>query len=174
MIMDDDVADLERRWHASALDRSGTIHTLVRRHPGWHEMPRAVVIDVETGILGDRWCLRQARDRDAQVTLIGRRVAALLAGDDRARWHIPGDNLVVDLDLSVGALPANARIRCGTVVLEISPKPHTGCDLFRQRLGDAALRWVNARDHRDRRLRGVNARVIAGGTLHLHDRFAHR
>jgi MOSC domain-containing protein YiiM len=168
----DAVAELERRWRASELATAGTIHLIVRRRaPGLHDQPGAAVLSPQHGVLGDRWGQTAARPLEAQVTLIERRVVALVAGD-RSRWHLPGDNLVVDLDLSTAALPTGARLVAGDVVLEITAKPHAGCDKFRERFGDAALRWVNDRERRDRRLRGAHARVVAGGVLRRGDRLA--
>jgi MOSC domain-containing protein YiiM len=161
--------DLERRWRATPLAISGAIRCLVRRTaPGVHDTPAAIVVAPDRGVVGDRWAAGAAPHPEAQVTLIERRVVELLAGPPD-RWHVPGDNLVVDLDLSAAALPIGARLACGDAVLEITAKPHAGCDKFRERLGDHALRWVNDRTRRDRRLRGVHARVLAGGTLRLRD-----
>lgn len=158
--------ELTRRWPTLPLATSGTIHTLVRRLGGGvHDTPDAITLSPVTGIVGDRWASAGAkRHPEAQVTLMERRVVDLLTGHP-SRWHVPGDNLVVDLDLSFAALPVGARLACGEVVLEITAKPHAGCDKFRARLGDDALRWVNAREHRALRLRGVNARILVGGTL---------
>lgn len=162
--------ELEQRWRCEPLRTDGTIHTLViRRGDGAHATPSAITLHEELGVLGDRWSHGPRRNLEAQVTLIERRIAAVLAGPPH-RWHVPGDNLVVDLDLSHAALPTGARIACGRVVLEITEKPHNGCDKFRARLGDDALRWVNARDHRGDRLRGLHARVLRGGVLRVGDR----
>ena len=165
-----EVDELERRWRASPIGTSGTIHLLVRRiGSGAHELPRAVELGRERGLIGDRWARGKIAPRDAQVSMIERRVADLVAGDP-GRRHLTGDNLVVDLDLSMAALPVGARLAASDVVLEITALGHTGCATFRSRLGDAALRWVNGRDRRARRLRGVYARIVRGGVLHLRDR----
>ncbi len=162
--------ELEQRWRCAPLQNDGTIHTLViRLGDGAHETPGAITLHEELGVLGDRWYRAPKRTIEAQVTLIERRVAAILAGAPE-RWHVPGDNLVVDLDLSHAALPAGARIASGDVVLEITEKPHSGCDKFRARFGDDALRWVNQREHRGDRLRGLHVRVLRGGVLRVGDR----
>jgi hypothetical protein len=160
----------EQQWQRSPVVDDGTIHTLVvRSADGVHDRPAAITLHEECGVIGDRWLRHATRTIESQVTLIERRVAAVLTGA-RDRWHVPGDNLVVDLDLSAAALPIGARLAAGDAVLEITAKPHAGCDKFRARLGDHALRWVNDRTRRDRRLRGVHARVLVGGTLRLRDR----
>ena len=79
----------------------------------------------------------------------------------------PGDNFLVDLDLSDEALPVGTRLRLGEALLEVSPAPHTGCKTFRERFGLEALTWVN--DNRDRRLRGMNCRVLEAGAVAVGD-----
>jgi MOSC domain-containing protein YiiM len=51
----------------------------------------------------------------------------------------------------------------------VTDAPHTGCSNFSERFGQDALRWVNWRHWRERRLRGANARVIDGGTIRVGD-----
>jgi PAS domain S-box-containing protein len=94
--------------------------------------------------------------------------AAMLAGD-RERWGRAGDQLYVDLDLGEDNLPPGARLRIGSVVLEISAKPHRGCAKFAARFGADALRLVSSERGRAARLRGVNARVVTGGTARVGD-----
>jgi MOSC domain-containing protein YiiM len=88
---------------------------------------------------------------------------------DESRWALAGDQLLVDLDLSVGNLPAGARIRVGETELVISETPHTGCAKFSARFGSDALRWINSPLGRDLRMRGVNARVARGGAVQVGD-----
>ncbi len=166
-----DTDELDRRWRVAPLITSGTVHTLVRRlGGGLHDTPDAVVLHATMGIVGDRWGQAGVKRHPlAQVTIMERRVVDLLTGH-RARWHVPGDNVIADLDLSMAALPAGTRLRAGDAILEITAEPHAGCAKFRERLGDDALRWVNERAHRGRRLRGVNARILVGGTLRRGDR----
>lgn len=164
-----DALELERRWQTLPMATTGAIRCLVRRtSPGVHDTPQAVTVAPGRGVLGDRYSASAKRHYGAQITLIERRVVELLAGGPE-RWHVPGDNLVVDLDLSEAALPAGTRLGCGGAVLEVTPVPHAGCDKFRARLGDEAIRWVNDRHWRARRLRGIHARVLVGGTLRVGD-----
>ena len=57
------------------------------------------------------------------------RAVEAVAGD-RERWPLAGDQLYVDLDLSVDNLPAGTRLAIGEAVLEVTEEPHTGCDKF--------------------------------------------
>lgn len=131
-------------------------------------------LDVNGGLVGDSWATRPSRapDRapnlDAQVTLMNARVIALLAGD-RKRWPIAGDQLYVDLDLSLDNLPAGTRLQIGDAVLEVSALPHTGCAKFSARFGSEALRWVNTPIGRALNLRGIHARVVTPGQVRRGD-----
>ena len=49
------------------------------------------------------------------------RVAELIAGDG-VPLDAPGDNFLVDLDLSEEALPVGAHLRLGSALLEVSPR----------------------------------------------------
>jgi len=69
--------------------------------------------------------------------------------------------------VAVATLPVGTRLRLGSALLEVSPAPHTGCKKFRERFGLEALTWVN--DHRDRRLRGMNCRVLEAGAVAVGD-----
>ena len=166
-----DAEHFERAWLASPATDDGTIHALVvRRGGGVHDTPERITMTLDAGVVGDRWIDSEPRDPETQLTLIERRVAALVTGGAPGALHVPGDNLVVDLDLSAAALAIGARLRVGTALVEISAKPHTGCAKVRARVGDEALRWINARERRDLRLRGVHARIVEGGTVALGER----
>ena len=155
-------AGLDEIRHSPA-DR-GTVELIVRR-PAENE--REVVdeglLDLEHGLVGDRWRNGSAKP-DTQVTLMNARTIGLIAGS-RERWPLAGDQLYVDLDLGVDNLPPGARLAVGTAVLEITAEPHTGCAKFSARFGSDAIRFVNGADGRPLRLRGVNARVVEAGTV---------
>ena len=51
----------------------------------------------------------------------------------------------------------------------MTAKPHTGCAKFRSRFGDEALAFVNSPLGQELRLRGLNARVVASGTVRRGD-----
>jgi MOSC domain-containing protein YiiM len=103
------------------------------------------------------------------VTLMSSRVAALLAGEDRERWALAGDQLYVDLDLRAETLPAGSRLAVGFAVLEVTVLPHTGCAKFTRRFGPDAIRLVNSPEGRALRLRGANARVVEPGRIRRGD-----
>ena len=57
----------------------------------------------------------------------------------------------------------------GSAVLEVSKEPHTGCKKFVQRFGLDAMKFVNSPVGRELNLRGINARVVQSGVIHLGD-----
>jgi MOSC domain-containing protein YiiM len=126
-------------------------------------------LDPTEGLIGDRWRARNSKHGcDTQLTLMNSRAAALVAGP-RSRWALAGDQLFVDLDLSRANLPPGTRLSLGSAVVEITPTPHTGCGKFSRRFGVPALKLVNSPAGRELNLRGVNARVVRGGTVSTGD-----
>jgi hypothetical protein len=154
----------------------GTLEMIVAR-PG---TDLRVVLDqgelhVEDGLVGDDWKMRGSKSTpdgsahpEAQITLMNSRVIELLSGG-RESWPLAGDQLFVDLDLSVDNLPAGQRIAIGSAVLEITAMPHTGCDKFTARFGHDAIRFVNSKEGRAARRRGIYARVVQAGTIRAGD-----
>ena len=139
----------------------------VRREESVHECPERVRVS-EEGVDGDRWSQKADRDPERQVTLMNVQVAAIVAG--RAKpLHEPGDNFLVDLDLSIESLPAGTRLRMGTAELEVSAVPHTGCKKFSERFGIEALSWISHESNRHLRLRGINCRVVTAGWVAVGD-----
>jgi MOSC domain-containing protein YiiM len=103
-----------------------------------------------------------------QVTVMNARVAGLVAGGTD-RMPLAGDQLYVDLDLSVENLPPGSLYAVGQAVLQVSEAPHLGCAKFVERFGAEAMRFVNSRVGRQLRLRGMNARVLVPGTVRVGD-----
>jgi MOSC domain-containing protein YiiM len=154
---------------APAID--GTVELVVRRPAeGEREVLEEGVLDVASGLVGDDWSDRNVRrgrpsDPATQLTLMNARVIALLAGGDRDRWALAGDQLYVDLDLSHENLPPGTRLQVGTALIEVTDQLHTGCAKFTERYGSAAIRFVNGKAGRPYRLRGMYARVVESGTV---------
>jgi MOSC domain-containing protein YiiM len=100
---------------------------------------------------------------------MGARVIDLFAGGDRAAWPLAGDQLYVDLDLSLDNLPAGARLAIGEALVKVTEPPHTGCAKFSARFGSEALRLANSPEGRALRLRGLHVRVIEPGVVRAGD-----
>jgi hypothetical protein len=147
----------------------GTLELIVRRPV---ENEREVLdegqLDLQVGLVGDRWHLGSSPTNDAQLTLMNARLAGVVAGE-RERWPLAGDQLYVDFDLSVDNVPAGTRLTIGEAVIELTEVPHTGCAKFSARFGTEALKFVNKSPGRELRLRGANARVVTPGTVRRGD-----
>lgn len=130
------------------------------------EIAAEAMLDRVAGLAGDNWlgCGSTgtpdgSADPQRQVTVMNVRVAALVAGG-MDRVPLAGDQLYVDLDLSVGNLPAGSLLAVGQAVLQVSELPYLGCAKFVERFGAEAMRFVNSRAGRQLRLRGMNTRVV--------------
>jgi hypothetical protein len=157
------LADIER----SPRER-GVLALIVRRpSAGEREVLDTGVLDANEGLVGDRWALGKRR-RVNQLTLINTRLVSLLA-QTRDRWPLAGDQLFVDFDLSLAHLPPGTRVAIGAAEIEVSPEPHTGCRLFRERYGEDAQRFVNSAAGHALQLRGINAWVVKGGAVRVGD-----
>ena len=130
------------------------------------------VLDVTHGLIGDSWETRGADDGGPdplrQITVMNSRVLASVAGD-RDRWELAGDQLIVDLDLSIASLPAGTRLQIGDAVAVVTEPPHTGCSKFAGRFGADALAWANGPGGRRQRRRGMHVRVLVSGTVRRGD-----
>ncbi len=148
----------------------GTLELVVRRPTvGEREVLEEGELDTELGLVGDSWSLRGSNPNPkSQLTLMGARAAALIAGE-REHWPPAGDQLFVDLDLSVANVPPGTRLAIGSAILEVSDQPHLGCGKFTQRYGEDARAFVNAPEGVELNLRGLNARVVQGGMVRRGD-----
>jgi hypothetical protein len=158
-------------------DAEGSVEMIVRR-PGVdaREVLHEGTFDERVGLIGDSWQVRPSSRTpngtphpDMQINIMNARVISLLAGA-RDRWPLAGDQLFVDLDLSGVNLPPGTRLEAGTVVFEVTPLPHTGCLKFVSRFGVDGMKFVNSTEGRRLNLRGINARVVQGGTVKTGDR----
>ena len=146
----------------------GTLELIVRRpSKGRREVLEAARLDVEEGLVGDRWALGK-RPRAQQLTVMNSRLVALLA-QTRDRWPLAGDQLYVDFDLSLEHLPAGTRLAIGAAQIEVSPEPHTGCRLFAERYGRDAQRFVGSERGHALQLRGINAWIVKEGDVRVGD-----
>ena len=146
----------------------GRLALLVRRRAdGVRETPERVRLDAEEGLVGDGWSRRPPRKPDAQLAVMCRPLAELIANGQPLSLF--GDNLFVDLDLSAANLPEGARLQVGEAVVEMTPEPHDGCLKFKQRFGQDALRFVQDKATRSENRRGVYWRVVESGEVAVGD-----
>ena len=155
----------------SPADRGRVILVVRRPAVGVRELADEAMLDTVTGLAGDNWLTRGSSSRtggpadpERQVTVMNARAAELVAGGTD-RMPLAGDQIYVDLDLSVGNLPAGSLLAVGQAVLQVSDAPHLGCAKFAGRFGAEAMRFVNSRLGRQLRLRGMNAQVVQPGLV---------
>ncbi len=151
---------ISARWNSScAVRRSGE-----------REVLESAELRPLVGVVGDNYVERGDRrtpdgkaDPLGELNVMSSRALEAVAGPDRGRWQLAGDQLIVDFDLSLENAPAGTRLEVGTAVIEVTTKPHNGCAKFSDRFGIDAARWINSR--KDLRLRGICAVVVRPGTV---------
>lgn len=171
----DEIAVRLDAMDASPAD-NGTVEMIVcRPDMGERRVLDEGTFDEQRGLLGDNWLARGSRHSDdnsalkgAQVAIMNSRIIAAI-DPDRTRWPLAGDQLFLDIDLSAANLPAGQRLQIGEAVLEVSKIPHTGCSKFSERFGKEATRFVNSREGRKARRRGINATIIKSGVVRVGD-----
>lgn len=155
----------------------GAIALIVRRPAvDEREVLAEARLDVAEGLVGDNWRARGSRSMpdgsanpEMQINVMSARAVACVA-PARERWSLAGDQLFLELDLSVENLPVGTRLALGEAIIEVTAPPHTGCAKFAARFGRDALAFVNSPAGKALRLRGLNARVIQSGTIRAGDR----
>jgi MOSC domain-containing protein YiiM len=151
----------------------GTLAMVVRRPAiDQREILDAGQLHPEHGLVGDNWLSRATsyaieagRHLDAQLNVMSARMVSFLA-DEIDHQAQAGDQLFLDLDLSVANLPTGTRLAIGDkAVIEVTAKPHNGCAKFVARFGQEAMEFVNSPVGKELRLRGFNARVVTAGEV---------
>jgi len=153
----------------------GTVEMIVRRpETGERQVLEQADLVVGGGLVGDNYLTREnpkAPDGkahpEAQLNLMNSRTIDLIAAGDRRLWQLAGDQFFVDFDLSLENAPPGTRWGIGEAVIEVSHKPHNGCNKFSERFGIDAARWVNVAKHERRR--GINAMVVRAGVVRRGD-----
>jgi hypothetical protein len=154
----------------------GIVKMIVRRPTvDEREVVDEAELSLSEGLVGDNWKSRGSSSTpngsaniEAQITLTNARAIALLAQNE-TRWPLAGDQFYVDFDLSEDNIPPGTRLAIGSAVVEVSAKPHTGCQKFSARFGVEALKFVNSPEGKQLHLRGINTKVIQPGIIHVGD-----
>jgi hypothetical protein len=154
----------------------GRVHLLCARpRPNARVFPEALTMTRAGGVAGDFEMARPwltlpdgSCDPRIQVSVMPLRVLDL-CWRDRDRVAHPGDNIVVDMNLSEENLPAGTLLQAGSAVLRVSDEPNDGCVKWKVRCGKAAFTWVAAPAHLPLRLRGLFCSVEQDGVLRLGD-----
>ena len=154
----------------------GIVKMIVKRpKDDEREIMEVAELDPDLGLIGDNWKARGSKhsldgsaNLNAQITIMNSRLIALLAQSEE-RWPLAGDQLYIDMDLRNGNLPPGTRLKIGTAMIEVSAEPHTGCKKFAARYGIDAMKFVNSKEGKLLRLRGINARVVEAGAVKIGD-----
>ena len=84
-------------------------------------------LDQDRGLVGDNWRMRGSSRTsdgsshpDMQLNVMSARAIALVA-PEKERWQLAGDQLFIDMDLSIQNMPAGTRLALGSAVIEVSP-----------------------------------------------------
>ena len=126
----------------------------------------AALVAGVAGVTGSRWSPGSgAAESPGSPGSAGS--AVVVAAIDRR--SLAGDQLFVDLDLSVTNLTAGSQLRLGSAIIEVTEQPHLGCAKFSARFGPDAIRFVNSSLGRRLRLRGLNSRVVQAGVVRCGD-----
>jgi hypothetical protein len=155
---------------------AGVLELIVRRpQTGEREVLDAGELDLAEGLVGDNWKTRGSSRTadgsshpDMQLNIMNARVIALVA-QDKDRWHLAGDQLFIDMDLSAANVPPGTRLAIGSAVIEVTDQPHTGCKKFVARFGPEALTFISSPVGKELQLRGVNAKVVQAGVIRVGD-----
>lgn len=161
--------------HQSPKD-NGVLKMIVRRpRDDEREVIQRGELDLAEGLVGDNWKTRGSKHTTdgapnilAQITIMNSRAVELVAQEEK-RWSLAGDQLYIDMDLSADNLPPGTRLAIGSTVIEVSDVPHTGCKKFSSRFGVDAMKFVNSPEGKQLRLRGINARIVQSGIVHVGD-----
>ena len=163
--------------HVRAAPKDGGVLAMIVRRPkiGARDILEEAELNLVEGLAGDSWRDRRSTRTadgsphpDMQLNIIGERAVHLVA-QDKSRWPLAGDQLVIDLDLSVANLPPGTRLAIGSAVIEVTAQPHTGCAKFIERFGADAHQLVNSPVGRELNLRGINAKVVHAGRIRVGD-----
>jgi hypothetical protein len=154
----------------------GVVDLIVRRpQVNEREVLEAGELSVVEGLVGDTWRKRRSSSTpdgsphpEMQLNVMNSRAVALVA-QSRERWPLAGDQIFVDLDLSVENLPAGTRLALGSALIEVTVPPHLGCKKFVARFGLDAMLFVNSPLGKELHLRGINAKVVKPGLFRVGD-----
>jgi MOSC domain-containing protein YiiM len=149
---------------------------VVRPQKKQRSTPQQCELTSKGGLEGDHWakgCWKSlpdgSPDPSVQITIMNSRCLDLIT-TSKSQWPLAGDNLIADLDLSVGNLSPGQRLSIGSAILEITDVPHTGCNSFKERFGIESLKFVSTKMGKELRLRGIYAKVVKNGEVQVGDR----
>ena len=164
-----------RRLPESPKD-GGRVEGLVIRPEGSEAGGRSLVDGIEvipeSGVKGDRWEESPYATEGNEVSVINVHLLRAIAGGDTENMALSGDNMHVDLDLSIENLPVGTRLLVGGAVLEVSEVEHRPCRQFIERFGLTATKKVARANRLGLRGRGLLCHVRERGQIAVGDKIA--
>jgi len=160
------LAELEAglNFLAPSPSERATLSAIVSRtEQGHRAFSEPIRLTFEEGVPGDGWIRKEGATVDSQITVMRTPVAELIANGQPPALF--GDNLFLDLDLSIENLPPGSRVTIGGALLEVTSKVHKGCKKFSARFGVDALRFVSTPVGRAHRFRGLYLKVVEAGEV---------
>jgi hypothetical protein len=149
----------------------GRVALLVARGPrGERTLHAEALLRRDEGMPGDRWFGQGRYGPEYQLATMRADFARVIANGQPLELH--GDNLFVELDLSLENLPAGSLLRLGECLLSVTPQAHNGCKKWVQRFGLAPMQMNLHPAYRHLRLRGIYLRVLEDGRVRPGDRAA--
>jgi hypothetical protein len=168
------IAELDARWSAlppAPREHGRVAQVCVRPGVDQRAFPGRVELCPRRGAIGDRWEHRTWRhlpdgspDPRVQVAMMEQRTLRWLQ-EITGCTHHPGDTFIVDLDLGTTHVPVDARLRLGSAVVQVADVENDACAKFARHYGDDVFQWIRAPANREKRLRGLFALVVSGGTV---------
>ena len=140
----------------------GSVIALVQRNPdGSRNTPNQVRLDIEQGVVGDRWYLDPKREIKEQIAVMNIHVARSIANGQSLTLF--GDALFLDFDLSPQNTPVGTKIRIGDAIVEVTDEPHVPCLKFKKRFGNPAFTWCA--QEKLKCYRGIYVQVLTSGNV---------
>jgi len=148
----------------SALHYSNKVGFLVARQmDGSRQILQHGTLDIQLGLIEDRWHKEANRNINEQIAAMNHQVAQTIANQQSLTLY--GDGLFLDIDMSEQSLPIGSTIHINTCTLQVTVEPHNPCSKFRNRFGHPAFKACATQKHLN--LRGVYLKVIHGGTIQI-------
>ena len=82
-----------------------------------------------------------------------------------AQGHSPAPTAAAEPPL----LPPGTRLALGEAIIEVTEPPHTACKKFAARFGTEAVVFVNSGLGKTQNFRGICAKVVQSGDIHVGD-----
>lgn len=156
---------------------AGRVDYLINRPAeGLHVPVDELYLDMDKGIIGDRWSdtawvrLPDGRpDPRVQVSLTNTKVMQCFTGSQPDAVYRCGDNLYLGINLTEAHLSVGSQVRVGEAIIEISDIMNDACGKFSQRFGQDAFACVRSVENEALRLRGCFAQIVRSGAVRAGD-----